>query len=202
MSIVHVRLGAVLTNRPLESSENRPLFQSDRTPSSATVIRTIDRRSFWRILGRWLAALGILKATPKVWGETSSTKSEDKGNGSGDPFNPQIPSTTFDPRSSSSRAGPNDSRPRLREGTTLEAMTGTLRPAGDRYMFFSEDGKHRLVVLENLALERLLRVQSAYAGNVFWKVWGTVTEFRGQNFLLLKRSLFDRVDTANPSALP
>ncbi|ASV75020.1 hypothetical protein THTE_2418 [Thermogutta terrifontis] len=81
-------------------------------------------------------------------------------------------------------------------------MTGTLRPAGERYVFFSEDARYRLVVLENLALERLLRVQNTYAGNVFWKVWGTVTEFRGQNYLLLKRSLFDRVEAASPSAPP
>ncbi len=194
MSLARFGRGAVLTNRPPANREKRPPSASDRTPLSATVIRTIDRRSFWRILGQWLAALGILTATSKGRGESSPTKSADKGNWSGDSFNSPIPSTDFESKSDSSAAGANVSQPRLREGTALEAITGTLRPAGERYVFFSEDGKHRLVVLENLALERLLRVQSAYAGNVFWKVWGTVTEFRGQNFLFLKRSLFDRVE--------
>ncbi|WP_095415198.1 hypothetical protein [Thermogutta terrifontis] len=162
----------------------------------------MDRRSFWRAIGHCLAALGILTAARKVWAENPASNSADRDAWSGNSSNSSIPSTDPEPKSSSAERTASPSVPRLREGTALEAVTGTLRPAGERYVFFSEDARYRLVVLENLALERLLRVQNTYAGNVFWKVWGTVTEFRGQNYLLLKRSLFDRVEAASPSAPP
>lgn len=74
---------------------------------------------------------------------------------------------------------------RKREGVAFEAE-GYVQDTGERHTFISLDGKERLVLLENLALDRVaLSVRDA-TSKTRWKVSGTVTEFQGANFLLLK----------------
>jgi len=56
------------------------------------------------------------------------------------------------------------------------------------------------MVLENLALERILRVIEAEESNdVEWTVDGLVTEFRSVNYLLLRRTV---VRSAGERAAP
>lgn len=76
---------------------------------------------------------------------------------------------------------------RHREGFDLVEQTGTFRPAGDRIVFFSDDGRLRLVVLENLALQRVAAMLAANPEPLRWKVTGTLTEYRNVNYLLLRR---------------
>jgi hypothetical protein len=80
-------------------------------------------------------------------------------------------------------------RPRLREGTRVSDLVGIVRQTGQRYTFFVETDENRFVLLENLMLERIIRSQASHPGIVQWKVSGTVTEFRGQNYLLIEHAL-------------
>lgn len=102
----------------------------------------------------------------------------------------------------SETSGKQPSGARLREGTRLAEMVGTIVQNGNRYQFLDEKQGQPLTLLENLALERVLRIQQAYFGTIRWQISGTVTEFRGQNYLLLERAMLRRVEKASPSAAP
>lgn len=105
-------------------------------------------------------------------------------------------------RESGEASGKQPSGARMREGTRLAEMVGTIVQNGNRYQFLDEKQGQPLTLLENLALERVLRIQQAYFGTIRWQISGTVTEFRGQNYLLLERAMLRRVEKASPSAAP
>lgn len=73
-----------------------------------------------------------------------------------------------------------------REGQLIRGLQGTFHRTGDRFVFHSSDGRCRLVVLENLALERVDRALNETLDNPVWTITGTATEFRGRNYLLLQ----------------
>lgn len=81
------------------------------------------------------------------------------------------------------------SKHRLREGTELVDQPGIFRVAGDRMTFFTDLGEGRFVVLENLALERVGNVIGEYQAPPYWRVTGTLTEYQGENFLLIHRAV-------------
>jgi hypothetical protein len=85
------------------------------------------------------------------------------------------------------RAGNAGPVGRHREGFELVEQIGVFRLAGDRIVFYSEDGRLRLVVLENLALARVANVLATNPEPMRWKVTGTLTEYRNTNYLLLRR---------------
>lgn len=76
---------------------------------------------------------------------------------------------------------------RIREGTEVRGATGWFRRAGERIEFQSLGETTKLVVLENLALER---VAAELEGEVslVWQIDGTITEFHGRNYLLVERA--------------
>ncbi len=78
---------------------------------------------------------------------------------------------------------------RIREGTEIVDQLGYFRMTGDRVTFFSEDGKGRLVGLENLNLERIARTIADNPGQLQWGVTGTITEYRGANYLFVRRAV-------------
>ncbi len=73
---------------------------------------------------------------------------------------------------------------RIREGTKIET-TGYFRSTGDRVTFYSDEGKVRYRGLENLMLERIGQAIADNPGQLEWSVTGTVTEYRGANFILV-----------------
>ena len=77
---------------------------------------------------------------------------------------------------------------RMREGTEIVGQLGYFRLTGDRVTFFTDDGKGRFVVLENLNLERIARTITDNPEQLQWSVTGTITEYRGANFLFLRRA--------------
>lgn len=77
---------------------------------------------------------------------------------------------------------------RLREGETIE-MTGKLELSGDRAIFHPGADHAPLRVLENLALERITRVLSETREEREWVVSGTITEYRGANYILIDRAV-------------
>ena len=78
---------------------------------------------------------------------------------------------------------------RLREDTKLIDEVGTFQSAGGDSISFSRDGgKDSLKVLENLNLQRISQVlEENRGGTRRWVVSGIVTEFRGNNYLLVKK---------------
>ena len=80
---------------------------------------------------------------------------------------------------------------RLREGTRLVDCAGRFQFAGegDRVAFFPSDSKESYRVLENLALERVSGKLAESRGKPEWIVSGTLTEFRGSNYLLMTKVL-------------
>jgi hypothetical protein len=74
---------------------------------------------------------------------------------------------------------------RLREGSRFTDEVGEFRETGGRIAFFADGTGASMVVLENLALERVSRDMEQ--GKRKWSVSGKVTEFRGSNYLILER---------------
>ncbi len=77
----------------------------------------------------------------------------------------------------------------IREGTPLDNTLGTFKATGDRMSFYvdANDGRG-FRVLENLALERIWHIFDNTKGRQ-WSVSGVVTEYRGENFLILNRAV-------------
>ena len=78
---------------------------------------------------------------------------------------------------------------RYREGTNLVDRVGRFKVAQDRVSFYEQETDREFPALENLALERVARIVSDSSDELQWSVSGTVTEFRGQNYLLVTRAL-------------
>ena len=88
---------------------------------------------------------------------------------------------------------------RLREGTRITDVTGSFQFSSDR-VSFHPDGKgdkgESFRVLENLALERINRELGQARGILQWTVSGMVTEFRGNNYLLVTKAMVKTGDGA------
>lgn len=68
---------------------------------------------------------------------------------------------------------------------------GQFRMAGDRIAFFSLESGGRYIVLENLNLQRIAQMMDENPAAVEWKVSGTVTEYRGSNYLFVRSAVVE-----------
>ncbi|MGQ9504300.1 MAG: hypothetical protein ACUVQR_05280 [Thermogutta sp.] len=148
-----------------------------------------------RGLGRALATFVFASAVKSVFGEEHTINSP------GEKQTQAAPNATNETESSQGLAV---GRPRLREGTRVADLVGSVRQTGQRYTFFVEADGRRFVLLENLMLERIVRSQTNHPRTVQWKVLGTVTEFQGQNYLLIEHALLrgglgEDIKAATPS---
>ncbi len=78
---------------------------------------------------------------------------------------------------------------RLREGTELVDQPGFFRMTGDRVTFYTDIGSGRFMSLENLNLERIARIITDNPQQLEWEVTGTITEYQGTNYLLIRRAV-------------
>ena len=78
----------------------------------------------------------------------------------------------------------------LREGTKIDNQLGLFQVTGDRTTFVTDDGERNFVGLENLNLERVVRILSDKPEQLQWSVSGAITEYQGQNFLTITRAVF------------
>jgi hypothetical protein len=96
-----------------------------------------------------------------------------------------------------SESKPGDARPvpgaasgqRMREGSTLVDVVGYFKLTSDRATFFPADSEQRYLGLENLNLERISLLVGENPDRLDWIVSGTVTEFRGANYLLVNKAI-------------
>jgi len=77
---------------------------------------------------------------------------------------------------------------RLREGTEIVEQRGRFIVSGDRALFITADDHRRFTVLENLNLERIAKAVTEHPDRLHWNISGMVTEYRGENYLLIKRA--------------
>jgi hypothetical protein len=75
-----------------------------------------------------------------------------------------------------------------REGGEIINQSGYFHNTGDRLAFVSADNESRFITLENRNLERIARTIADNAGQLEWIVSGTISEYRGANFLLVNRA--------------
>lgn len=80
-------------------------------------------------------------------------------------------------------------QPRAREGTDLVDQPGSFQIVGERVVFVTEKNSQRFVALENLNLERIARTLASHPYPLQWRVSGKITEFRGNNFILVERAI-------------
>lgn len=83
----------------------------------------------------------------------------------------------------------------VREGGKLKGSIGEFMRFGDRIRFTIADANKKLTVLENLAAERVSDELEGARTSRRWRVSGTVTEFKGGNFLLISKA--ERVATGS-----
>jgi hypothetical protein len=86
-------------------------------------------------------------------------------------------------------AAPPGSGHRIREGTQLTEVSGKFEAIGDRANFVFADSGESVHVLENLALQRVARVLPQVQPGTQWTISGVVTEFNGNNYLLLTKAV-------------
>ena len=78
---------------------------------------------------------------------------------------------------------------RLREGTAFKNKVVFFREIGDRIVMDNVETNQRFTCLENLTLERVWTTSQQRSDRQFWKIDGEFTEFRGENFVLIRRAV-------------
>lgn len=91
---------------------------------------------------------------------------------------PKLPPSQTDP-----------SAHRRREGEQLDQLVGSFQSAEGKMLFVAADGRERFTVLANQNLERVERTLADGHERSLWKISGTITEYRGANYLLISRAL-------------
>ena len=81
---------------------------------------------------------------------------------------------------------PTQAGRRDREGSLVRNVRGQFTEVGRRWAFTSEDGRTSYKVLENLALQRVVKAVRQDADDNRWAVHGMLTEFGDDNYLLLR----------------
>ncbi len=160
------------------------------------------RRAAWPMT---LAVTSAVAGTLAAQTGDSAVPTRDRGDRA-------LPARTFSDR----RKDEEQLGERLREGTRITDVKGSFQFSGDRVAFHPDhlshqgsqgqpDGKRQpdgksypngkgdkgesFRVLENLALERINSELGQARGNLQWTVSGIVTEFRGNNYLLVTKAV-------------
>lgn len=67
-------------------------------------------------------------------------------------------------------------------------QAGYFLATGSRVAFVLADNKRNFIALENRNLERVAQAIAENAKQLEWIVSGTISEYRGENFLLVNRA--------------
>jgi hypothetical protein len=91
---------------------------------------------------------------------------------------------------------------RNREGTIFQGKKVFFRQTGNRTTLYTVDDNERFVCLENLTLERILKAIEEKPSRTTWKIDGEFTEFRNENYVLIRRAVIVQEITPPPVAVP
>ncbi len=89
---------------------------------------------------------------------------------------------------------------RMREGSRVTDVLGHFRDSGEGWNFNFKDENRTIVALENLALERIARSVDESPDQILWNLTGVLTEYRGQNYLLITRAVIKNQTFENNAA--
>jgi hypothetical protein len=84
-----------------------------------------------------------------------------------------------------------------REGTQVVDQWGYFKPTGERWLFVAERDGAQWIGLENRNLERVARAVAGNPRRLRWRVTGILTEYHGNNFLLIDRAIL-KTDLTQP----
>jgi hypothetical protein len=119
--------------------------------------------------------VALLVAGPLVWAQVAAPPGLDGG--------PEVQPDE------DSRLTVQGEENRVREGTELSSVPGYFSITGSRVTFIASESGTRFAGLENLNLERISKMISNAPKQMDWEVSGEVTEYRGANFLLVRRAV-------------
>ncbi|MDR2441422.1 MAG: hypothetical protein LBE12_18835 [Planctomycetaceae bacterium] len=91
---------------------------------------------------------------------------------------------------------------RNREGTIFQGKKVSFRQTGNRTTLYTIDDNERFVCLENLNLERILKAIDEKPTRTTWKIDGEFTEFRGENYILIRRAVIVQENVPTLPAAP
>lgn len=91
---------------------------------------------------------------------------------------------------------------RIREGVAFRQMLVSFRQTGDRTVLYTVEGNQRYTCLENLALDRILTATQERPDRRYWRIDGEFTEFRGENFVLIRRAVIAPAPAAVTPVVP
>ena len=77
----------------------------------------------------------------------------------------------------------------IREGTTMQSQHAIFRIAGNRLVMTTVQGSERHFCLENLNLQRIHDVLRENPTLTDWTVDFIVTEYKGENYVLIQRAV-------------
>ena len=76
-----------------------------------------------------------------------------------------------------------------REGARIEQQPVSFKTENDRLLLTVGNDPKPLIVLENLASQRIFRATREDPDDCRWTVTGSYTEFEGKNFFLIERAV-------------
>ncbi len=91
--------------------------------------------------------------------------------------------------SSKNPAAGDNSAKLHREGARIEQQTVSFRTENDRLLLSVASETKPLIVLENLASQRVFRATREDPEDCRWTVTGSYTEFEGKNYFLIERAV-------------
>ncbi|MGA2059145.1 MAG: hypothetical protein ABSG67_01590 [Thermoguttaceae bacterium] len=128
---------------------------------------------------------GLICAAAILFGVTLAwTRSAAMPNTANTALETSVLSQTYD---SGEKLQGNDKKVGLREGGEIVNQAGYFHATGNRLAFESADNKRSFIALENRNLERVAQAIAENAKRLEWIVSGTISEYRGENFLLVNR---------------
>jgi len=85
----------------------------------------------------------------------------------------------------------------IREGTTMQSQHAIFRIAGNRLVMTTVQGSERYFCLENLNLQRISDVLRENPTLTDWTVDFIVTEYKGENYVLIQRAVLASAASRN-----
>lgn len=79
----------------------------------------------------------------------------------------------------------------IREGTVFKSQSCEFRLSGNRVLLLIDGGSQRFFCLENLNLERIVKVLHENQFMNFWTVDFIVTEYQKENYVLINRAILN-----------
>ncbi len=92
------------------------------------------------------------------------------------------------------RSGDLADENRMREGSQIKDPNAVFQIVGERIKCNLNKNGLSVIALENLTLERVHHYLLRGSDTPTWEIEGTITEYEGHNYLILKRAIVNSLD--------